>query len=381
MTRALRGITWNHPRGLASVRGAADEWSRLHPEQQISWDVRSLQGFADQPLDTLVDSYDLLVIDHPHIPIAARDGLVVAFDEVLEGSELAVLAAQSVGRSHASYHDGGHQYALAIDAAAQVAVYRPDLLPNPPVGWGEVTELAAAGGVLWPGKPVDAISSFLTIAAQRGTPVGGRDGEFIESSAALAVLDELHHLADAVPRECLDADPIEVAEMMSTGDDYRYAPLAFGYSNYSRLGFRPHRLRYRDMPADAAGSIAGSCLGGAGIAVSARSPLLDQAVDHARWLASATTQAGVYYDAGGQPANAEAWESDRLDHDSAGFFRSTRATLDGAWVRPKHTGWLDFQDAAGTLVNRALRRELDDARCVELCQAAYVRSREAVSPR
>jgi multiple sugar transport system substrate-binding protein len=380
MTRALRGITWNHPRGLASVRGAADAWSRSHPDQQISWDVRSLQGFADQPLDTLVDTYDLLVIDHPHIPVAARDGLVVAFDAVLSPTELAVLADQSVGRSHASYHDGVHQYALAIDAAAQVAVYRPDLLPDPPVEWGEVTELARAGGVLWPAKPVDAISSFLTIAAQRGTPVGDHNGDFIESADALAVLDELHRLADAVPRECLDADPIEIAEMLSTGNDYCYAPLAFGYTNYSRSGFRPHRLRYRDMPADAAGSVAGSCLGGAGIAVSARSPLRDQAVAHAHWLASATTQAGVYYDAGGQPANARAWESDRLDHDSAGFFRSTRGTLDGAWVRPKYSGWLDFQDVAGTLVNRALRRELDDARCVELCQSAYARSREAVSP-
>jgi multiple sugar transport system substrate-binding protein len=94
MTRALRGITWNHPRGLASVRGAADAWSRSHPDQQISWDVRSLQGFADQPLDTLVDTYDLLVIDHPHIPVAARDGLVVAFDAVLSPTELAVLAEQ-----------------------------------------------------------------------------------------------------------------------------------------------------------------------------------------------------------------------------------------------------------------------------------------------
>jgi hypothetical protein len=55
--------------------------------------------------------------------------------------------------------------------------------------------------------------------------------------------------------------------------------------------------------------------------------------------------------------------------------------LDAAWVRPQYPGWLDFQDAAGTLVNRALRRELDDARCVELCQAAYARSREEVSRR
>jgi multiple sugar transport system substrate-binding protein len=29
-----------------------------------------------------------------------------------------------------------------------------------------------------------------------------------------------------------------------------------------------------------------------------------------------------------------------------GFYAKTRATLDGAWVRPRHDGYMEFQDLA-----------------------------------
>ena len=52
----------------------------------------------------------------------------------------------------------------------------------------------------------------------------------------------------SVPPECLTLNPIEVAERLAEGDHYAYAPLLFGYTNYSRPGYRAHRLRYVDMP-------------------------------------------------------------------------------------------------------------------------------------
>ena len=82
--------------------------------------------------------------------------------------ELAVLATQSVGLSHVSYQHDGHQYALALDAAAQVAAFRPDLLEAPPETWDEVLALAEQGRVVWPAKPIDAFSSLVTIAATHG---------------------------------------------------------------------------------------------------------------------------------------------------------------------------------------------------------------------
>ncbi len=66
----------------------------------------------------------------------------------------------------------------------------------------------------------------------------------------------------------------------------------------------------------------------------------------------------------------------RLDADSLGFFRGTRRTLDGAWVRPRFDGWLQVQDEVGGLVNRALRGELTDTACLEAADRVVARARE-----
>lgn len=372
----LRGITWDHPRGRDSVRGAAAAWAQ-RGGSPITWDARSLQAFADEPLEVLAERYDLLVIDHPHIPHAAAAGLLVALDTARHDELLGLLARQSVGRSHQTYVHDGHQYGLAIDAAAQVAVYRPDLLPEPPQTWDEVFGLAGRGKVLWPAKPVDAISSFLTLAANRDAAIAA--GGFVDREPGLEILEHLHRLAALVPPTCLAENPIETAEHLAGEEAWSYAPLAFGYTNYSRAGFRPHRLAYTDMPSGPGGR-SGSCLGGAGIAVSSRSAHRDEAVAFAFWLASADVQRGVYYEAGGQPANAAAWDDPAVNADCLDFFRATRSTLEQAWVRPRFDGWLEVQEEVGLLVNRALRREIDDLACLRGADEVLARVRAQGRP-
>ena len=80
-----------------------------------------------------------MLIDHPHIGLIAETGCAVPLDETSAAGDLAALAACSPGRSHESYHYGGHQWAVAVDAACQVSARRPDLLPEPPVSWDDVS--------------------------------------------------------------------------------------------------------------------------------------------------------------------------------------------------------------------------------------------------
>jgi multiple sugar transport system substrate-binding protein len=363
MTTVLRGMTWEHARGHGSVVAAAAVYREVAPEIEVVWEFRSLQAFADHPIEDLVERYDLLMIDHPHIPLAAEHGLFAELDGVGHDDELAILASQSVGRSHESYSVSGHQFGLATDAAAQVAAYRPDLIADPPRDWPAVLELARQGRVLWPGKPIDAFSSLVTIAANAGTSPMLVGGEFLPETQALAVFDRLHELASHVPADNLDWNPIQVADALADGDRYVYSPLLFGYTNYSRVGFRPNRLRYVDIPTGPE-SVAGSLLGGAGIAVSSRSSHREAAIDHAFWLASAKVQAGAYFDGGGQPGNSVAWDSDRTNGLTLDFFRGTRATLEGAYLRPRHPAYIQLQDAISPLVTRALRGELTDVAAV-----------------
>src|SRR5690606_21654970 len=95
-------------------------------------------------------------------------------------------------------------------------------------------------------------------------------------------------------------------------------------------------------------------LGGTGIAVSAFSPHHDAAIDYAYWVASAEVQRTLYAAAGGQPGHATAWEDDAVNATAGNFYRDTRKTLEGAYLRPRHNGYMAFQDAASKRLNAGL---------------------------
>lgn len=90
----LRGTTWDHPRGWAPLVVLAEQFA----EPVVRWDVRSLQAFADQPLEQLAEKYDLLVVDHPFVGEAAQRGLLLPLDEEVDDGTLAAIRAGSVGR-------------------------------------------------------------------------------------------------------------------------------------------------------------------------------------------------------------------------------------------------------------------------------------------
>ena len=343
MTVQLRGITWDHERGRASIEAASRAYAQSH-DVSIEWHSRSLQAFADQGLESLTADYDLLVIDHPHIPEAAEAGLLA---ELPDGAD-----RDFVGRSAETYRWRGHRYGLAIDAAAQVAAYRPDLVGTPPRTWAEVLDLAAEGVVLWPSKPIDAFASTFTLTSGLQRRDAGH-GRFGEPEAFAAAWDLLGRLRDLVPEPCLQMNPIQVADQLAGADQYAYAPLLYGYTNYARAGFRDHLLRWTDIP-EVDGAPRGSMLGGAGIAVSARATDLGAAVEFATWVAQGEVQRGVYTRSGGQPGHLAAWEDPELDALTAGFFSGTRRTLDLASLRPRHPGYMAVQDAACARVHRGL---------------------------
>ena len=267
----LRGMTWEHERGYGSVVKAAEAYRSVALEVEVQWEYRSLQAFADQDLQSLVENYDLLVIDHPHIPVAAEEKLFAPLNGRGFDAELATLATQSVGRSHESYQHLGQQWGLALDAAAQVSAYRPDLLESAPSTWDEVIALAEEGRVLWPFKPVDAFSSLVTIASGLGEDAMTTPGVFLSEDMLTRAMELLTRLARLVPAENAGFNPIQVADVLAESDTFAYAPLLFGYTNYSRAGYRSHRLQYIDIPRSTRG-VAGSLLGGAGIAVSSHTP-------------------------------------------------------------------------------------------------------------
>lgn len=370
---SLKGITWDHARGYDPLIATSEQFAETHGGLRIAWEKRSLQAFADRPLDAMASDYDLMVIDHPHAGAAARSGLLLPFDGNDADEQLAVLAAQSCGASHASYQYGGRQWALAIDAAAPVSAYRPDLLDEVPASWSDVVALAERRRVIWPLLPINTLMSFFNLLANVGEPFGAKD-QGVSPATGLAIIDEMLAVARNLPAECFSMDPIGAYEWLSCRSSHSYVPYLYGYSNYSRTGFRPHLVRVADVPALGSDGPAGSTIGGTGIAVSSNCRNPRAAREYALWIASADCQRDAYFRSGGQPANVVAWEDETCNRDSHDFFRDTRKTLDRAYLRPRHDGYMEFQDIGGTLVHACLTGRETPHATVHAINEAYDRS-------
>jgi multiple sugar transport system substrate-binding protein len=362
---SLKGMTWSHSRGYDPMVACAESW-RDRTGVEIEWEKRSLQDFETFPVDELARQYDLIVIDHPHVGQVTREHCLLPLDLPDRKEALETLANQSVGHSFESYRYAGHVWALPIDAATQVQAWRPDRMKVPATDWDQVLDLARSGRVLCPMLPPHALMVFYTLAANLGHPcaVDG-PGPLIDPAFGAEVFERMRALMAHVDPACYEMDPIAVYEAMSDGaSTIACAPLIYGYASYARDDFRPVRLAFADIPTAGTDGPIGSALGGTGIAVSARSAEPAAAIDFAFWVAGAEVQRSIYASSGGQPGNAVAWDDENVNRPTHGFYIKTRATLEGAWVRPRHDGYMAFQDGAATLLVEALRENADAGKTV-----------------
>ena len=354
----LRGITWNHSRGFVSVVATAQRFSEVRPDVEIVWEKRSLQEFADAPIQGLAASYDLLVIDHPWAGFAAHSQVLLPLKEHMPAEFLADQAANSVGQSHPSYIFDGSQCALAIDAATPVAAYRADLFARyalePPQSWRDLLALARAGRVIMPGIEIDTLMNWYMLCATQGeAPFAEREWA-VSDAMSLQALEQLRELAALCPREIFGWNPIAVYEALSRRDDYVYCPFAYGYSNYSRAGYSDALLTFDDMVAIDGHGRCQTTLGGTGLAISTGCQAVEVARDYAMFTADPGIQRTLFFENGGQPGHRSAWLDAEVNRRANNFFRNTLPALDRAYLRPRFPGYLHFQDLAGAPIREYL---------------------------
>jgi multiple sugar transport system substrate-binding protein len=364
--KRLRGITWDHPRGFDAMPRTAEAFHSHHPDVQIEWHKRSLHDFGAAPVDRLARDFDLVVLDHPWIGFIAKTRCYLPLDEMLPAAALAELAAHSAGPSHQTYEFGGHQWALAIDAATPSASFRPDLLSrfseSPPARWEQVIELGRAVQregmkLAIPLGPVDAITVFLSLASNLGETPFAQPRAVVSHECGRQVVEAMCRLTSLCGPEIFELTPVTMMDRMSNSDELVYCPLAYSYNNYSRAGFRPHLCLYADMPALGAHGPRGSHIGGTGLAVSARCKWPAEAAQYAAYVASGACQRGEYFFSGGQPAHSDAWDDPRVNGAANNFFGNTRRTIELAYVRPRYDGYMQFQYEAGRLIQRCVQED------------------------
>lgn len=354
----LKGITWDHPRGYEPLRAVAIMWQEKTGVEVI-WDVRTLKEFGDYPIEKLIADYDFILIDHPYMGEAASNDLLVPVDTFLDKSFMDFQESQSVGPSFSSYGYNGHWWALPIDAAAQVAAYRKDIIDL--LDWKlprDLKQLAEAASKLpvsykigVPLCATDIWCVFLSLCAQyAGEAVFNEDG--VDAETGAWALDQIRSWKGFLYKDSFQMNPIQMMEHMSVADDIVYIPFTFGYTNYARKKWQKNRIHFADVPGSGPGKKS-SVLGGAGLAISARTKEIDECLSFMQFILAGDIQKTAYYQNGGQPAHLDAWLDKDNNEDCSGFFSDTLSTMEHAYVRPRRKGFNRFQETAAALVHSA----------------------------
>jgi multiple sugar transport system substrate-binding protein len=357
MAAVLSGITWGHSRGITPLLAASQRYEELHPGVQIQWKKRTLQEFADFPIEKLTEEYDLLIIDHPWVGCAAATKCVLPLNEYLAKEYLDDQLNNSVGLSHLSYAYKGSQWALAIDAATPAASYRKDLLEKNnvqiPSTWEEVIALAKQDKVAVPAIPIDLLMNFYTFCIAHGREPFQNEDEVIDKETGLQAIETMKELYSLVDKKMFSCNPIAVAALMSTTNDYWYCPFAYCYSNYSRTGYAKYLLHYTDVVFHNENKLR-TTIGGTGLSVSAFSQHKEIAVDFTQWIVSGEMQRTFYVQHGGQPGHRSAWLDKEANQLTNHFFKNILPVMDNGYMRPRYNGHLHFQDEAGLPLQKCL---------------------------
>lgn len=372
------GLTWDHPRGYVALEKAAAQ--ARADGLQLHWQRQPLEGFESHPIEDLAREYDLIVLDHPHMGDAVAGDCLQPLEALFDGATLRAWKARSIGNTFESYHFAGRHWALPLDAAAQVSAFRRDRLDEPPpVTWAATVEFARRHPVVLSLAGPHAILSLFSISAAFGDAPAASDAACLFEgpgfAAAWGLMQELHALSF---KGWAGRNPIGILQSLATGAEAVYCPLVYGYVNYAIAGQDRQPVQFGNVPSGPGGRL-GSVLGGTGLAVSRRAKVGKALRAHLLHLLSASAQCEFIPFADGQPSARAAWSDVRVNAAWGGFFRDTQETLEQAFVRPRHPGYIPFQSAASESVRAALSKGLVARQIASVLQSLYERHRPAGS--
>ncbi|MCV3735231.1 carbohydrate ABC transporter substrate-binding protein (plasmid) [Rhizobium sp. TRM96647] len=375
----LKALTWDHPRGYNALAAAARRPELAESGLSIDWDKQPLEGFESHPIADLCARYDLVVLDHPHVGEAVAGDCLQSLESVFGDAAVQALQAESIGPSLRSYRFAGAHWALPLDAATQVMAVRGDLLGRPmPLLWDEVAEISrSTGRVALSLAGPHAALSFLSIAAAFGEPPAEKDPDLLVSKdTGRQVYELMDELAARSPRSVREKNPIGILGHMARHDDVVLCPLVYGYVNYA-APLEGNAIAFHNAPRRTAGGRPGSTLGGTGIGISRRCEVTPALKQHLLWLMGREAQIGFIPGHDGQPSRREAWHDAGVNARWGSFYENTADTLEQAYVRPRHDGYIAFQGKASALLRQAFEERAEAERVLDDLQALYASHRAA----
>jgi multiple sugar transport system substrate-binding protein len=200
------------------------------------------------------------------------------------------------------------------------------------------------------------------------------ESSVIDRDTGRKALESMRELWSKCSKIIYKLNPIGVAEIMSSSDEFWYCPFAYGYSNYCRRGFAKHTLTYADLPFFGSNGRLRSTIGGAGIAVSDKCQYKDVAIQFSEWICSGEMQSTMYVQHGGQPGHKEAWLDEQANILCNNFFKNVLPAMERGYVRPRYNGYLHFQDNAANILWSYLYNGGDTDKTLHAMDMIYVES-------
>ncbi|MBP1884151.1 ABC transporter substrate-binding protein [Sinorhizobium mexicanum] len=375
----IKALTWDHPRGYNALAAASKRDEVIAAGLDIQWEKQPLEGFESHPIADLCARYDLVVIDHPHVGEAVAGDCLRSLESVFGEDTVRQLGADSIGPSLSSYRYAGKHWALPLDAATQVMALRADHIEGgAPKTWDAVLDVSKrTGKVALSLAGPHAALSFLSIAAAHGEPPAEADPDMLVSNEiGRAVYDLMSELASHSPRSVRDKNPISILGHMAHEADVILCPLVYGYVNYA-APTEGHVVTFADAPRRTPGGRPGSTLGGTGIGISKRCDPGPELKAHLLWLMSHDAQIGFIPGHDGQPSRREAWHDAGVNARWGNFYKNTAETLEAAYVRPRHHGYIAFQGKASALLRDAFEARAEASGVLARLQELYQAHRRA----
>ena len=247
---------------------------------------------------------------------------------------------------------------------------------QPPQTWAEAVALAQRKLAVIPGFNADLFLHFIMLLrALDAEPCAGHE-KIAPRETMRQAAEMLRELTGPMSRDIFDLDPIQVAERMTTTDDFAWNAFAYTYNNYARPGFAPKPLQFGNLiTLQPGGPRLRSVLGGTGIAISTNCINVPAALDYALFTAGDCAQRTIYVQAGGQPSHRAAWDDTFANRLCGGFFSGTRLTQEEAMLRPRYSGYVPLQTDGGNALQEHLRGSLSLDATLDKLDALYRESR------
>jgi multiple sugar transport system substrate-binding protein len=358
----LRGITWNHPRGVLPFV----ESSALYAETKqvaVNWEAFEWDEFRERQFRELGEAslyYDLVQYDHPWVGIYSSKKWVEPLDDYLSKEDKRYLETEIPKIVVDSYIWEEKLWALPVDMGAHVSLWRKDVLDSlgltVPQSWEEVLEtgrgLTNSGyprPYAFANKTYQGFLLFLELLAELGGVEEGFGSAFKSDKVgrALSLMSELATLSHP---DSIRWNPWDVVQAVAGQNRLVAAPSVFGYVDAVVNYKYSSNVKTGLVPRLDETGLRSSILGGVGMGINHATSKKSESFEYC-WFNVEPETCEMILEHNGQPAVKVSSPSERIED----YMSALRGSVEGAFIRPRFSGWPNVEKEMGLLVSDFLQ--------------------------